>query len=1003
MGKSVPLVTLASAISVALLGAGMLGPAARAAELSAETAVIGQTSGSEVYIVTFAEPGLLDYQGNVSGLQATAPKAVGSRKLDVRSAASRAYDAYLENQRALHLSAIESTLGRPLEVTHSYSITLNGIAAQMSASEAAKIATVPGVQSVRPAGVEHLATYRGPAFIGADKIWDGSATPAGAAGATRGQGIVVGDLDGGINSDHPSFANDETCGFSAANPKLLSAVDCSTSSGGQCSGSNPEANTTFGHGVHTASTIVGNTIDNTANPAPLLPDGVKMSGVAPCASLRHYKVCQTNTCGGADILAGIQNAIADQVDVINFSISGGTSPWTDNDRQFLNALNADIFVAAAAGNTQEGDTTPVGKVNHRGPWVMTVAASTQDQIIGPQLTVTGPGTPPAATQHVIITPGSTTNAADTVDLAGLPIRTYPTNIAGCTDTGGFPPNYFAGSIALIRRGATPPSTTACTFTEKITNAKNAGAELVIIANNQVDSAGMDTTDSPPIPAFKVNDLPASDALIAFVNANLGTPANPDVVFADGFDGAPAGAGATADYDRAIQSARQGDVLADFSYRGPTPGNLADVTKPDISGPGVDIYAAWDDSLQYKFDSGTSMATPHVTGAGALIRSVHPDWTPTEVKSALMTTAINTNGVQEDGTTPWTIDQVGSGRVDLTKAALAGLTMDETYANFLAANPSGGSVDVKDLNIPSLRNMACSTTCTWTRTFKNRLSTQGTWNITASTPAGFTVAASPSTFTLAPGATQTVTFTATSNGSLSAITFGNVVLKEGNGQAPDQHLTVAIKGGTTNPQPGYCNGGVCNLQIDVLDTSFVGIGCAQYCGILWLNRFTPEPGEYPITLTKIQTIFGNGSGWNAAGDHINFYVYQDSDNDPSNGATLVGSYTGYTMPAPSNALATITLPTPIVVNGPGDLIIALTNPTGNVGLRPAAADAGPYADRSWLGSYTDTVAGAAPNLASPSIGLAKNPDAITNFSGNWIIRAQGTNGGGRPITLDPANE
>src|SRR5690606_12398492 len=232
---------------------------------------------------------------------------------------------------------------------------------------------------------------------------------------------------------------------------------------------------------------------------------------------------------------------------------------------------------------------------------------------------------------------------------------------------------------------------------------------------------------------------------------------------------------------------QGDVLADFSYRGPTPAPLADLTKPDIIGPGVDIYAALDDaSGNYGFMSGTSMSSPHLAGAAALIRSVRPDWTVSEVKSALMSTATRAAGTQENGTTPWNIDDVGSGRADLTKAALAGLTLDETFANYLAANPSGGSVDVKDLNIPALRNLNCTPNCSWTRTFKNQLDVQGTWEIDAETGGAFAVSASPSSFTLAPGATQSVTFTATPNGSLTSITFGYVTLTENAGQAPEQH-------------------------------------------------------------------------------------------------------------------------------------------------------------------------------------------------------------------------
>ena len=214
-----------------------------------------------------------------------------------------------------------------------------------------------------------------------------------------------------------------------------------------------------------------------------------MSGVAQCAAIHQYKVCQTDSCSGAAILAGIQNAIADQVDVVNFSISGGTSPWNDNDRNFLDMINAGIFVAAAAGNLQSGETDPTSKVNHLGPWMTTVAASTQDEVLSPILAVVGPGTPPAEISAIPLTPGSTTVGAPT--LAGNPIKSYPANLAGCTDHGGFPAGTFTGAIAVVRRGASEQGGTACSFTEKITNAANAGAIMVVVANNQVGSISME--------------------------------------------------------------------------------------------------------------------------------------------------------------------------------------------------------------------------------------------------------------------------------------------------------------------------------------------------------------------------------------------------------------------------------------------------------------------------------------------------------------------------------
>lgn len=989
---------LASAVGLALASAIFSPVDVQAAQLTATQ----QAVGAETYIVSFSEDGLLYYQGNVQGLAATghAPTA-RAQKLDVRTPAAQAYDGYLATQRAAHVSAIESSLGRPLAITHSYSITLNGIAADMTADEAARIATVPGVKEVKRAGFEKLATFRGPKFIGADKIWDGTATPDDVG--TRGQGVIVGDLDGGTNHDHPSFADDGTCGFDSTHHKLT-AVDCSASSGGLCTGSNPEANPGFGHGVHTSSTAAGNTVDNTANPAPALPDGVSMSGVAPCAAIHQYKVCATDSCSGAAILAGIQNAIADQVDVVNFSISGGTNPWSDNDRNFLDMINAGIFVAAAAGNLQSGETDPTSKVNHLGPWMMTVAASTQDEVLAPILSVVGPGTPPAEIGAIPLVPGSTTVGAPTFD--DKPIKSYPANLAACSDHGGIPAGTFTGAIAVVRRGPTEVGGTACSFTEKITNAANAGAVMVVVANNAVGSINMDTTGAPNVPAYSI-DKASGDALIAFVGANEAT--------------------AIADTVASGIGNLKGDTLADFSYRGPTLGNYADETKPDITAPGVNIYAALDDQDgNYGLMSGTSMATPHVTGSAALIRAVHPDWTPSEVKSALVTTATNTNGTAEDGTTPWNIDQVGHGRVDLTQAALAGLTLDETFANYLAANPTGGSIDIKDLNIPSVRDSACdSTGCSWTRTVTNQLAAQGSWTASFETTGDIDATVSPSSFTLAPGASQAITITATPSASdTTHFGFGSVVLHESNGASPDQRITVAVKpSGTTPPPTTLCNAGECVLKIDNhadsdANVNALGAGAGTY--FVYLNRFTPDASDFPFTLNNVQTVFvgplSNGDVGAVVGEAFDVYVYVDNDHDPSNGATLVAAVPGVLVADPLGAVQTIALPNGgVEIDGPGDVLLALEY-HGALGAYPATGDdSGIYQMRSWIGDVHEDKANPAPagvdtifadgfdgavvpptgpDLSAENMALVS--DVVATFTHNFIVRGNGTKPDGQPV-------
>ncbi|HET9033058.1 MAG TPA: S8 family serine peptidase [Dokdonella sp.] len=737
------------------------------------------------YIIKFTDAGALHYKGGVANLRATAPDPnARASKFDAASADTKNYRAYLRERQQDSIATMSSLLGHPLEVTHTYEITDSGIAARLTAAEAAKIANAPGVASVKQEEIYHLDTYRGPIFIGADTVWN-QAIPGGAK--SRGKGVVVGVLDTGVNSTHPSFADDATCGFGPSDHKLLSAVDCATSTAGVCNGPDPEA-VASGHGVHTASTAAGNTVTNSASPSPNLPvPYTQMSGVAPCASLRTYKVCATDQCSSSAISAGIQNAIIDGVDVINYSISGGTNPWADSDRAFLDAVNTDIVVAASAGNTNATITNPVGQVNHRGPWVMTVAASTQDVNLGAGVSATGPGTPPADTQNLLAALGSHMTTA--VPFTNKEIRVSATNLIGCTAGGAFPANFFNGAVALIQRGT-------CPFTEKVANAAAAGADQVIIYNNTFGTINMNT-DGATIPAYSITQA-AGVAMNSFITSNGSTPT-------------------TASLEARIAGPVQPDVLADFSFRGPTPGNLADLTKPDITGPGVSIYAAGRaaDGNYYSI-SGTSMSSPHLAGSAALVRAVNPDWTPTEVKSALQLTAKIT-GTKEDESTPWDIDDVGNGRVDLSAAPFAGFVMDETYANFLAANPSGGSINVKELNLPSVRVTGLSNVApayTWVRHLRNTSSEPTTWNVTVDQPPGVTVTVAPTTFTFTgagidnpehiftgdfettapPVAPETVTIfiTATTTAATTGIAFGEVKFTEVNADAPPAHITVAVK-------------------------------------------------------------------------------------------------------------------------------------------------------------------------------------------------------------------
>ena len=563
-------------------------------------------NGRFVQLIEFGEPGVLQRQEHNSGehFKADTPQA-------------RAALEQIRAEQAVHNQAIASAIGRQPDVTHHFMMTHSGIATRLTPEEAQIVRMMPGVASVERERVYELDTFRTPFFIGADKIWDGTAVPGGVG--TRGQGIVIAGLDTGIIPTHPSFANDASCGHGVggAPNKLLSSLDCATTDGtGLCNG--PTPNDTNGHGSHTNSTSGGNVVPTSAVPPP----SSQISGMAPCANTRSYKVCPTSSCPGANITAGINSVLLHgDVDVMNFSISGGTNPWTDNDRRFLDLVTAGIVVSASAGNTSVTIPNPVGNVGHRGPWVMTVAASTKD--------AGGPGT--------------------------------------------------------------------------------------------------------------------------------------------------------------------GDILANFSLRGPIAGNLQNLTKPDITGPGVNIYAAV--LANYGNNSGTSMSSPHLAGSAALVRAVHPTWLPSEVKSALMMTSFN-GGKKENGTTPWDPDDVGTGRVDLTQAAKAGLVMNETFANYLAANPTTGG-DPRTLNVPSVRDMNCTPSCTWTRTVRNTKTVPTSWTAAGSaiTP-GFAVNVVPPSFSFTGDVaeTQLLTITATPLVDLTAaVAFGQVLLTETGAVSPNERITVAIKG------------------------------------------------------------------------------------------------------------------------------------------------------------------------------------------------------------------
>jgi subtilisin family serine protease len=758
---------------------------------STETLVAQEIAAEfENYLVVLGQEGLLYYGGGVPGLRATAPSATGTRKLDMESSATVAYQSYLAEAQRMQLGLIEKTLEREFPNAYFYDVTFSALGLRLTPEEASAVRQIPGVNLVERVESQPLATHSGAQFIGAQSVWNGQSTPGNVQ--TRGQGTIVGVIDTGINREHPAFGKLRTeCGAAAGETKLLSAYNCLNGNcttvdlpGASCQvdqgiGTAQDCN---GHGSHVASTAAGNGRKAKFTVPPEESFEVDLSGMAPCAKIRSYKVCGTEFCDGLAITAAINKAIADGVDVINFSISGGggddSSIWSSatSDRLFLDALNADILVAAAAGNTSADNLTPTGDVNHRGPWLTSVAASSNDfvAVTSPVMQVTGPGMIPGNLAGDILMTKSTSPFQVTPGQA-IAIKHFDAAPFGCADT-QYPEDFFNGGAALISRGV-------CSFEEKVEIAIKAGASLVLIYNNAPGTLVMGGLENAQVPAYMLVQS-SGQALVNFAATLNGAPITALV----------------------WPSLPQGDVLADFSLRGPiTPvpsgaegsNNAFDVTKPDITAPGISVYAAIELKDYNAELSGTSMASPHVAGAFALVRALRPEWTASEIKSAMMMTAQPT-GTKEDASTPWDLDDVGNGRVDLGmtgQASRAGLVMDETFVNFLAANPSQGG-NPRALNLPSLRHTTCSPSCTWTRTVKSTLPESATWKANIESPPGFDLTVEPAEFTLmAPGTTQVLTIKATPhvNEPGQQVRMGRIKLSTNVAQqSPDLRIGVAVK-------------------------------------------------------------------------------------------------------------------------------------------------------------------------------------------------------------------
>ena len=723
---------------------------------AAATARTSATSAVATYIVQMEAAPVVAYGGGVAGYAATKPAK--GRKIDPASPSVVKYAGYLKRQHA----AVVAKLTGATKM-YDYVFSFNGFAARMTGAQAAKLKGATGIVAITKDRLGKIDTSTTPTFLGLDAaggLWSqlGAGGNPGASGGP-GENIVVGVVDTGIWPEHPSFSDQSDQVFRTGSSgkrlqvygappatwhgtcqsgeqfsqdmctnKLIGARYYLSGFGhfGVVKGDYKSPRDHDSHGSHTASTAAGNFgVQATGVAAPF----GRISGMAPRARIAAYKVCWNGDDGGcasSDSVAAIDQAVADGVDVINFSISGTSSNFLDPvEVAFLFASGAGVFVANSAGNSGPGAST----VNHPSPWLMTVGASTHSRASEATLTLGNGATYTGASSNLTATTGplvlSTASGASGADATQVRLC-YPGTLDAAQVT---------GKIVVCDRGV-------IARIDKSLAVKQAGGIGMVLANTSANSLNADLHHVPTIHVDHV----AGAAVKAYVTS--------------------AGVGATATIG-AVSGAAPAPKMAAFSSRGPSLGAGGDLLKPDVTAPGVDILAAVSPDTGRAFDllSGTSMSSPHVAGIGALLKDAHPTWSPAAIKSALMTSASDTIDAAND---PFA---QGAGHVQPNSATNPGLVYDagfNDYRNFLkgqglcnfcfGATPAT-AVDASNLNVASIAIGDLAGTQTVTRRVTN-VGASGTYNVAVSAPAGTSVEVSPSTLTLATGASASYTVTIT---------------------------------------------------------------------------------------------------------------------------------------------------------------------------------------------------------------------------------------------------
>ncbi|XP_052196714.1 subtilisin-like protease SBT1.7 [Diospyros lotus] len=580
---------------------------------------------------------------------------------------------------------------------YTYSNVAHGFSTRLTADEARSLENLPGILSVLPEVKYELHTTRTPEFLGLVRNPDlfpqsGSVSE-----------VVIGVLDTGVWPESKSFddtglgpipgswrgecesgtnftssnCNRKLIGaryFSRGYEATLGPIDESKES------KSPRDDD--GHGTHTVSTAAGSVVRN-ASLFGYAPGTAR--GMAARARVAVYKVCWVGGCFSSDILAAIEKAIDDGVNVLSLSLGGGMSDYYRDSVAIgaFAAMEKGILVSCSAGNA---GPSPYSLTNVA-PWLTTVGAGTLDRDF-PAYVSLGNG---------LNYSGVSLYRGDSLPSKMLPF-VYAGNASNATNgnlcmTGTLNPEKVRGKIVLCERGVNAR-------VQKGSVVRAAGGIGMVLANTAANGEEL-VADAHLLPATAVGQK-SGDAIKQY----LFSDPNPTVTVL--FEGTKLGI-------------EPSPVVAAFSSRGPN-SVTPEILKPDVIAPGVNIIASWsgtvgptglaDDNRRVGFNiiSGTSMSCPHVSGLAALLKAAHPDWSPAAIRSALMTTAYtvykNGRSLQDSSTgKPSTPFDHGAGHVDPVSALNPGLVYDldvTDYLGFLCAL----NYTTSQISVLAKRNFTC---------------------------------------------------------------------------------------------------------------------------------------------------------------------------------------------------------------------------------------------------------------------------------------------------------